>query len=60
MGTERMTNAGGGVAEAGERPRRGNTSSAMQPGERPAEITVEGVGKGEELESGQMQTRADL
>jgi len=41
-------------------PDAGTPLPPLQPVERPAESTMEGGGKGDGLESGQMQTRADL
>jgi len=42
------------------RPDAGTPLPPLQPVERPAKDTMEGGGKGDWLESGQMQTRADL
>jgi hypothetical protein len=41
-------------------PDAGTPLPPLQPVERPAESTMEGGGKGDGLESGQMPTRADL
>jgi len=41
-------------------PDAGTLLPPLQPVERRAESTMEGCGKGDGLESGQMQTRADL
>jgi len=41
-------------------PNAGTPLPPLQPVERPAESAMEGGGKGDELESGQMLTRAGL
>jgi len=41
-------------------PDAGAPLAPLQPGERPTERTMQGGGKGDGLESGQMPTRADL
>jgi len=41
-------------------PYMGTPLPALQPVESAAKVTVEGGGKGDALESGQMQTHADV